>query len=501
MIVEYDKIAAAASGYAAVPVWACLPIDAREPLELFSVLRRQSRHCFLFESREDPDTWGRYTFIGFDPVAELTVRDFMVRLKSGVTTETEYADASATQAAVTAAIAQLLASYHCPTLPELPQFTGGLVGYLAYDYIGLAEPNLQLGSVVDEEGFNTVDLMLFDKLVAFDHLEKRLLLIRTIATDALEENYHKAVFELEALADLVAHGVPIEHAPLELAGPIEPLFDEERFCAMVETAKQHIFEGDIFQVVLSNRLSAQANGSLFATYQALREINPSPYMFYFSSDDIELAGASPETLVKLEGGVATTYPLAGTRPRGATAEEDAELERGLLTDTKELAEHNMLVDLGRNDLGRVCEIGSVEVGEYLSVLRFSHVMHIGSTVSGRLACGRSALDLVGSVLPAGTLSGAPKFRACEIINELEGNRRGVYGGAVGYFGFNGSMDTCIAIRLAFKKNGRVFLRSGAGIVADSVPQAEYAEVNNKMAAVLQAVNSAQGVGADDGGAQ
>ena len=274
-------------------------------------------------------------------------------------------------------------------------------------------------------------------------------------------------------------------------GQVTPLFDREQFCRMVEQAKDHIREGDIFQIVLSNCLSAPFEGSLFNTYRVLRTLNPSPYMFYFSGTDVEVAGASPETLVKLENGVLHTFPLAGTRPRGKTLEEDQVLETELLSDEKELAEHNMLVDLGRNDIGKISRIGTVEVEKYMSIERYSHVMHIGSTVRGVIREDADALDAVDAILPAGTLSGAPKLRACEIINELEDNKRGIYGGAIGYISFTGNLDTCIAIRLAFSKNGKVFVRSGAGIVADSVPEKEYRECIQKAAAVRQALQKAQ----------
>jgi anthranilate synthase component 1 len=269
------------------------------------------------------------------------------------------------------------------------------------------------------------------------------------------------------------------------------LFQEDEYCSMVEKAKHYIHEGDIFQVVLSNRLEADYEGSLLNTYRVLRTTNPSPYMFYFSSDDMEIAGASPETLVKLEDGVLHTFPLAGTRPRGKTEEEDLALEAELLADEKERSEHNMLVDLGRNDIGKISEFGSVKVEKYMSIERFSHVMHIGSTVAGTIREGFDAADAVDAILPAGTLSGAPKIRACEIINELENNKRGIYGGAIGYLDFTGNLDTCIAIRLAYKKNGKVFVRSGAGIVADSVPKKEYQECINKAKAVMQALKMAQ----------
>jgi anthranilate synthase component 1 len=260
---------------------------------------------------------------------------------------------------------------------------------------------------------------------------------------------------------------------------------------MVNKGKHYIKEGDIFQVVLSNRLEALMEGSLLDAYRVLRTTNPSPYMFYFSGSDGEISGASPETLVKLENGRLFTYPLAGTRPRGKDDEEDRKLETELLADEKERAEHNMLVDLGRNDIGKISKIGTVQVEKYMSIERYSHVMHIGSTVGGDIRDDKDALDAVDAILPAGTLSGAPKLRACEIINELENNKRGIYGGAIGYISFTGNLDTCIAIRLAFSKNGKVFVRSGAGIVADSVPEKEYRECIQKAAAVRTAINIAQ----------
>ena len=272
-----------------------------------------------------------------------------------------------------------------------------------------------------------------------------------------------------------------------------PLFDKPTYRAMVERAKHYIREGDIFQIVLSNRLSAPFSGTLLDTYRILRTTNPSPYMFYFSGTDVEVAGASPETLVKLEDGVLHTFPLAGTRPRGKTDAEDKALEEELLADEKELAEHNMLVDLGRNDLGKISKFGSVQVESLHTIERYSHVMHIGSTVRGEIRDDKDALDAVEAVLPAGTLSGAPKIRACQLIGELEGNKRGIYGGAIGYIDFTGNVDTCIAIRIAYKKNGQVFIRSGAGIVADSVPDKEYEECINKARAVVNALELAQEV--------
>jgi anthranilate synthase component 1 len=301
------------------------------------------------------------------------------------------------------------------------------------------------------------------------------------------------VLQLDEMERIVRYGEPKQNKKGRLLEELKPKLSREEYSKKVEIIKNYIHEGDIFQLVFSNPMSAGYEGSLLDTYRVLRTTNPSPYMFYFSGDDVEIAGASPETLVKVEDGEIRTFPLAGTRPRGASREEDEELEKNLLADPKERAEHNMLVDLGRNDLGRLSEFGTVEVERYMDVLRYSHVMHIGSEVKGTLRKDRQAIDAVDSVLPAGTLSGAPKFRACELINELENDRRGIYGGAIGYVDFTGNLDVCIAIRLAYKRKGKVYVRSGAGIVADSVPENEYQECINKAKAVAEALRKAEEV--------
>ncbi len=322
-------------------------------------------------------------------------------------------------------------------------------------------------------------------------MRQKIVLMANMRLGDIEVEYNRAVMELERLVDLLRNGAKKKEPGGRITGEITPLFSKDRFCAMVERGKHYIREGHIFQIVLSNRLSAPFEGSLLNTYRVLRTINPSPYMFYFAGTDVEVAGASPETLVKLENGILHTFPLAGTRPRGKTEEEDKALEAELLADEKELAEHNMLVDLGRNDLGKVSDFGTVEVEELHSIERFSHVMHIGSTVRGRIRKDKDALDAIEAVLPAGTLSGAPKIRACQLIGELENNKRGIYGGATGYIDFTGKMDTCIAIRTAYKKNGKVFVRSGAGIVADSVPEKEYEECLNKAKSSLKSLELAR----------
>ncbi len=471
-------------GYGVIPVSCEMYADSTTPIEVLQVLKRVSSHAYLLESAEADKRWGRYSFLGYDPLMEITFYNGKTTVKSPMATHTSTED-------VRGCIRQVLEENKSPALSYLPGFTGGLVGYFSYDYIKYSEPVLDLDAR-DEDGFSDVNLMLFHKVIAFDNYRQRIVLIFNIRTDELETNYHKAEVELESMRQLIQKGEKADNPSLKLKSDFLPLFNEEEYCRMVNCGKHYIKEGDIFQVVLSNRLEAQIEGSLLDAYRVLRTTNPSPYMFYFSGNDGEIVGASPETLVKLEDGRLYTFPLAGTRPRGATEAEDLALEKELLADEKERAEHNMLVDLGRNDIGKISEIGSVKVEKYMSVERYSHVMHIGSTVSGRIRQDKDALDAVDAILPAGTLSGAPKLRACQIINELENNKRGIYGGAIGYVSFAGNLDTCIAIRLAFSKNGKVFVRSGAGIVADSVPAREYKECIQKAAAVMDALRAAEG---------
>ena len=470
--------------YHRIPVKLELYSDTLTPMIALRRLKQVSHHCFLLESAEQTRRWGRYTFLGYDPTVEITCQNGRLKI-SGGTVFTQKTDHPGKM------IRQVVEENRAPQLEEMPPFAGGLVGYFSYDYIKYSEPSLKLDAK-DEENFQDVDLMLFDKVIAFDNYRQKVILIVNIKTDDLETAYHKGEMDLKTMAELLQHGELAQNPPLKLNSDFKYLFDKDKYCDIVEKGKNYIHEGDIFQVVLSNRIEAKMEGSLLDTYRILRCTNPSPYMFYFSSDDIEIAGASPETLVKLEDGVLHTFPLAGTRPRGATEKEDRELECELLADEKERAEHNMLVDLGRNDIGKISKIGSVEVEKYMCIERYSHVMHIGSTVKGEILEDKDALDAVDSILPAGTLSGAPKLRACEIINELEDNKRGIYGGAIGYIDFTGNLDTCIAIRLAFAKNGKVFIRSGAGIVADSVPEKEFLECANKAKAVINALKQAEG---------
>ena len=352
------KEIAAQQKYDVVPLSCEILSDFTTPIETMRILKNVSSHCYMLESAQANDRWGRYTFLGFDPVLDITCVDGVLKA-GGVEHKTD--DPSGYLRA-------LLASYKSPRLHSLPPFTGGLVGYFSYDYLGYSEPKVRCAAE-DTEDFKDVDLMLFDKVIAFDNVKQKIILIVNMKLSNIENAYMAAAHELERLADLLKNGQKSEEKPGRLGGKVTPLFNKEQYCAMVERAKRHIREGDIFQIVLSNRLSAPFEGSLLNTYRMLRTINPSPYMFYFSGTDVEVAGASPETLVKLENGVLHTFPLAGTRPRGMTEKEDQALERELLADEKELAEHNMLVDLGRNDLGKISKFGTVEVEKLHSIER------------------------------------------------------------------------------------------------------------------------------------
>ena len=449
------------------PEFKCAPVrceimsDIRTPIEVLKIIKGLSKHAYILESVENQERWGRYTFLGYNPTLDITYMNGVLEITGGDKSETIETDDPGRY------MRDILAEYKSPVIKGMPSFTGGLVGYFAYDYIKHVEKSLDL-ECEDEGNFKDCDLMLFDKVIAFDNLMQKIVFVGNVRADDVDNSYDETCRELEKTADIIVNGKPADEPSGRLLSEVRPLFDKERYCKMVEKAKYHMLN----------------------VYRVLRTLNPSPYMFYFSGTDVEVAGASPETLVKLEDGKLYTFPLAGTRPRGKTDEEDKALEADLLSDEKELAEHNMLVDLGRNDIGKIAKFGSVEVMKYHSIERFSHVMHIGSTVMGEIRDDKDAFDAIDAILPAGTLSGAPKIKACQLINELERNKRGIYGGAIGYIDFGGNLDTCIAIRLAYKKNGKIYVRSGAGIVYDSVPEKEYQECINKAAAVVKAIESA-----------
>lgn len=490
---EQVKELAKSGDYRRIPVMIEMLSDSFTPIEMVRILKAASHQCYLLESASQTETWGRYSFLGFNPNLEVTCQDGHLFIKENKG-DSKVLIQEKTVAHPGETLREIIKKYKSPVLSGFPTFTGGLVGYFSYDYIKYAEPKLKLENH-GEDDFKDMDLMLFNDVIVFDNFKQKIYLITGVMldeSDDLESLYNEANERLENIRDLLISGTKEKFEPLSLLSEIKPKFTPEEYGEMVKKAKNYIKEGDIFQVVLSNPLTAKAEGSLFDTYRLLRASNPSPYMFYFSSDDIEIAGASPETLVKVEQKQVSTFPLAGTRPRGKNQAEDIALEKELLADDKERAEHNMLVDLGRNDIGKISSIGSVNVEKYMEIERYSHVMHIGSTVVGHLADDKDAIDAVDAILPAGTLSGAPKFRACQIIEELEQSKRGIYGGALGYIDFSGNLDVCIAIRLVYKKNDKICIRSGAGIVYDSVPENEAIECINKAKAVVNAVSLAEG---------
>lgn len=565
-----------------LPIYKELYADFITPIMAIALLKSRSQNAFLLESMQDRKQWGRYSFLGFEPSAHISYSNGVVRLESNeqklldlarfgkkVSKHHTQPNSIEFQANPKEILREVLKLYKSPNLAQygienIPSFSGGLVGYFAYEYIGLIEEKLDFAktqkSMMDSTSHTKernptqtkdIEFMLFDSLIIFDNLAQKLLLLTNIdldknknSTDSLKNAYAQGVKKLESIEEILCqnqlssstkekiskeqplpqnpqtnHQTPESnqttqdknHSPtpppctitsslpnafakslqgFRLDSPLKSHYDKAEFCAIVDKAKHYIKEGDIFQVVLSNPLHAKASGSLFDVYRVLRTSNPSPYMFYLTSSDLEIAGASPETLLKLQNGTIYTYPLAGSRPRGSTPIQDENLAKELLSDEKELSEHNMLVDLGRNDIGKVAKVGSVKVEQYQNIVRYSHIMHISSRVSGILREDKDAFNALDSIFPAGTLSGAPKIRACEIIHELEGINRGIYGGAIGYLDFSGNMDVCIGIRLVVKQGDEVSVRSGAGIVYDSDGEKEFIETQNKAKAVINALQIA-----------
>ncbi len=467
-----------AKDYNIIPVSKEIYADITTPILLLRKLALISSRYYLLESVEGGEKWGRYSFLGYDPILRVTCRDGAVTIE-GEETKTVRSDKPLT------ILRSLLTDYRAPKLPDLPPFTGGLVGYFAYSMIGYAEPVLKLkkGDIHD------FDLMLFDKVIAYDHLKQKIHVIVNMRTDRLMENYGKAVTEIESIVRIINEPQPVHPPRIKGGADFTCNVTKEQYCAMVEKTKEYIIGGDIFQAVISRRFESPFDGSLLDAYRVLRTTNPSPYMVFLRINDLELMSTSPETLVRLQSGRLATFPVAGSRPRGTTETEDKALEAELLGDEKELSEHNMLVDLARNDLGRISKFSSVKVMDYMMIHRYSKIMHIASRVESDIRPDCDALDAIEAILPAGTLSGAPKIRACEIIEEIEGMPRGIYGGALGYIDLTGNLDTCIAIRMAVKKNGRVTVQAGGGIVADSVPEMEYEEAGNKAKAVISAISN------------
>lgn len=473
---DCETIQSLAKTYSTIPVCKEIYADVITPITLLRKLTALSDRYFLLESIEGGEKWARYSFLGFDPIMRLVCKDGEVTITEGHTVRTVE-----TQKPLDV-VRKVLSAYHAPSLPDLPPFTGGLVGYFAYAMIGYAEPVLNIKATG-----NDFDLMLFDKVIAYDHLKQKICIVVNMKADRVMENYGKAVSEIERIVRIIYNKQPLPRLRTEAKPEFICNISQEDYCKVVERAKEYIIDGDIFQAVISRRFESPYNGSLINAYRVLRTTNPSPYMVYMHIDGLEIMSTSPETLVRLHKGRLATFPVAGSRPRGATGEKDKALEAELLADEKELSEHNMLVDLARNDLGRISNIGSVEVMDYMMIHRYSRIMHIASRVESDIRPDCDAMDAVEAILPAGTLSGAPKIRACEIIEELENEPRGIYGGALGYIDFTGNLDTCIAIRMAVQENNRVSVQAGGGIVADSVPETEYEESGNKAKAVMDAI--------------
>jgi len=480
-----ETILELAQSYDIIPVCKEIYADMVTPIALLRKLSGQSRRYFLLESAEGGEKWGRYSFLGYDPVLRVTCRKGLVTIQ-GEETRTIATDKPLET------VRGLLAGYRAPRLPGLPPFAGGFVGYFAYSMMEYAEPTLRLKR--GEE--NDFDLMLFDKVIAYDHLKQKICIVVNMHTDKVMENYGRAAAEIETIRRLILSHRLLPRGKNGCASVFSCNVTKEEYCTMVEKTREHIRNGDIFQAVISRRFESEYQGSLLGAYRVLRTTNPSPYMVYMHIDDMEIMSTSPETLVRLQEGRLATFPVAGSRPRGLDEVADAALERELLADEKELSEHNMLVDLARNDLGRICKIGSVQVMDYMMIHRYSRIMHIASRVEGDIREDKDALDAVEAILPAGTLSGAPKIRACQIIEQLESEPRGIYGGALGYIDFSGNLDTCIAIRMAVRRKDRVVVQAGGGVVADSVPEREYEEAANKARAVMEAILRASEV--DDG---
>jgi len=483
---NFQEFRQLAQSYSLVPVSKSLLADTLTPVSAYLRLREQTSASFLFESVEGGEQIARYSFIGRDP-------KMIVSCRGNTTTIDESSSQRQTSENFFDVIGNMILKFRSPQIPSLPRFTGGLVGCIGYDAVRFIEK-------IPDTSSKTTDipdsiLGLFTSLIVFDHLKHQIILIVNVHIENnsdLQKQYDHANAEIERLEQILfssaIHTQPFHANPEKLRHETT----HDKFKEIVDKAKKYIYEGDIFQVVLSQRFSTDFEGDTFNVYRALRVVNPSPYLYYLNFENVQIIGSSPEILVRMEDGIAEVYPIAGTRHRGKTEKEDQELERELLADEKERAEHVMLVDLGRNDLGRVSTLGTVRVEKFMTVVRYSHVMHIASRVVGNVESGKTAIDVLKATFPAGTVSGAPKIRAMEIIHELELLRRGIYAGGIGYFDFSGTMDMCIAIRTMFAVNNRLYLQAGAGIVADSDPEKEYQETLNKARALVEAIKLAEG---------
>jgi anthranilate synthase component 1 len=482
----FEEFAELATRGTFVPVVKEVVADLLTPVSAFLKIAEDADYAFLLESVEGGEHVGRYSFLGKDPFLILRARD-------GKTTIERGGAVSATDRPFIEALRALMADFRSPFVPGLPRFTGGAVGFFGYGASSWFEPVLgDLGHGSDNA--DDAAFMLFDSILAFDHVRHRILIIanaRVTANDDLQSLYQFACAKIQFLERELERNLSAARPGTAVPLDVKSNHTRERFEENVRAAKEHIAAGDIYQVVLSQRFEVEVNADPFTAYRALRHVNPSPYMYFIRMGGVSVVGSSPEMLVRVEGTRVETHPIAGTRPRGKSAEDDARLGDELRRNEKECAEHVMLVDLGRNDVGRVSTYGSVHVPQFMEIERFSHVMHLTSIVEGTLAPEHDRLDALAACFPAGTVSGAPKVRAMQIIRELEPSGRGLYAGAVGYLDFAGNLDCCIAIRTIIMSKGKAHVQAGAGVVMDSNPSAEYEETRDKARALLQALEIAE----------
>ena len=483
---NFEEFSTLAESYNVIPMSKIFLADTLTPVSAYLRMSEGTSCSFLLESVEGVERFARYSFLGRDPIA-------LVKCKGKTTTIIEQGRSKESADNFFDIVQELVGRFRQPSLSHLPRFTGGWVGFIGYDAIRFIE-DIPC-TVTDEIDLDDSVLALFTSLLAFDHYKHQIIIIVNVIVDGkkdIRDQYDTAIKQLEVLESLIWKTTVPAREFHSRADDIRPETSANDFRSIVVQAKRHIIDGDIFQVVLSQRFQTDFEGDVFNVYRALRVINPSPYLYYLDLEGFKVIGSSPEILVRMDNGMAEVYPIAGTRPRGSTETEDERLEMELLADEKERAEHVMLVDLGRNDLGRVCETGTISVERLMFVVRYSHVMHIASHVRGRVVPGKTSVDVLKAAFPAGTVSGAPKIRAMEIIDQLERTRRGIYAGGVGYFDFSGNMDMCIAIRTMFAVGNRIYFQAGAGIVADSDPEKEYQETINKARALVEALKMAEG---------
>ncbi|MFA6456827.1 MAG: anthranilate synthase component I [Bacteroidota bacterium] len=491
-MIAFEEFKSLATRGNVIPLFDEILADTETPVSVYLKVRNESPYSFLLESIDGGEKIGRYSFIGFNPFSNFIIRGASFEIQSRHPDVTVLPNLVKGISNPVEALKKIFSHYKTAHVDGLPRLASGAIGYFGYETVQLIE-NIP-SAKFDELKLDDSLLMFLDTLFVFDNVKRKLLLVSNAyvpggSSEAyMKAEYEKAAEEIRKMRQILKKTVSEEMQP-SAVGPLEHAVSKSEYEAMVKRSIAYIVEGDIFQVLPSHRMKRKYDGDPFAIYRMLRVINPSPYMYYFSLNGLCIAGSSPELLVRVENGIVETRPLAGTRKRGATDEEDEALAKELLADPKELAEHLMLIDLGRNDIGRISEFGKVDVTEYMVIEKYSHVMHIVSNVKGKLKKELSAIDAFFSCFPAGTLSGAPKIRAMEVIAELEPVKRGIYGGAIGYLDFSGNLDSCIAIRTTIIKDGYAYFQAGAGVVYDSIPEREYQETLIKMGAVIRAVEA------------